>query len=687
MHWSPDRNGGFSRADPAALVLPTLMDPLYGYETINVEAQLRDRHSLLHWTRRTLAVRRRHCAFGRGTMRFLYPRNRKVLAFLREHDSETILCVANVAQSPQAVELDLSEFSGRVPIELTGGSLFPPIGQLTYLLTLPPYGFYWFVLAAQSEPPAWHTPAPEPMPEYVTLVTRNTIADAIGTSDGAAFVRDVLPSYLVKRRWFSAKDQTIKSTRIRYLAALPDGEREVLIAEVETQSDHDRHRWLLPLSVMWDDEPQIALPNQLAVARVRRGRRTGLLTDAFSLPAFAHQMLAALASRRQIETREGTILFEPTEGAEATLRRPDNAPVLWITAEQSNSSLIVDDAVMLKIFRRVAPGMHPEPEMSRYLTLNGFANTPAHYGEVTRITDKGERNSLAVAQAFVRNQGDAWSWTLDQFNRAMEDRSTREDGAERREDELADYTAVAGAIGKRLGEMHAVLARPTDDPAFAPETAGERDIASWLERATTLLDTAMAGLKRQTEWPDEAIKSRAQFLLSQHQPLGAALRTLAQAGAGSQRTRIHGDFHLGQVLVASGDAFIIDFEGEPGQPLESRRAKSSPLRDVAGLMRSFDYAAAAALDPNNVTAARLSAEDREQLLTRLRSGAQKAFLGAYFPASGQKRNDKLLDFFLIEKAAYELGYEAANRPAWLPIPISGLYRLADRLLRTSSRSP
>jgi maltose alpha-D-glucosyltransferase/alpha-amylase len=410
------------------------------------------------------------------------------------------------------------------------------------------------------------------------------------------------------------------------------------------------------------------------------------LTDAFSLPAFAHQMLAALAGRHQIETREGTILFEPTAGAETTLQRPQNAPVLWITAEQSNSSLIVDDAVILKIFRRVAPGMHPEPEMSRYLTLNGFANTPAHYGEVARVTEKGERNSLAVAQAFVRNQGDAWSWTLDQFNRAMEDLSTREDGPEQREDKLADYTAVASAIGRRLGEMHAVLARASDDPAFAPEPATERDVEAWLDRITALLDAAMTALKHHADWPDEEAKARAQQLSSQHQALMKALRTLAQTGLGAPKIRIHGDFHLGQVLVASGDVFIIDFEGEPGQPLEARRAKSSPLRDVAGLMRSFDYAAAAALDPNNITAARLSPEDREELLKQLRSSAQKAFLGAYFPASGQERNNKLLDFFLVEKAAYELGYEAANRPAWLPIPLNGLSRLVDRILRTSARS-
>ena len=688
MQWSPDRNGGFSRADPATLVLPTLMDPLYGYDTINVEAQLRDRHSLLHWMRRTLAVRRRHSAFGRGTMRFLYPGNRKVLAFLRESESETILCVANVAQSPQAVELDLSEFTGRVPVELTGGSLFPPIGQLSYLLTLPPYGFYWFILTTESEPPAWHLPAPEPMPEYITLVTRSTIADAIAAPDGIAFVHDVVPSYLAKRRWFSAKDRTIETVSIRYLAPLPYGDREVLLGEVETRCDGEIQRWLLPLSVMWEDEPQAALPNQLALARIRRGRRTGLLTDAFSLPAFAHHILAALSERIHVETPDGNIAFEASDGAEETLRRPETAAVLWLTAEQSNSSLIVDDAVVLKLFRRLLSGIHPEAELSRYLTVHGFANTPSLLGEVVHTSNTGERNSLAVVQAFIRNQGDAWSWTLDQFNRALEDLSTREDEAERQADKFADYTAVAAAIGKRLGEMHSVLAKPTDDPAFSPEIATEIDVEAWLERATALLDKAFASLRSCTVSPnDETLDANMKWLLSKHQPLSNALRNLALAGVGSPKIRVHGDFHLGQVLVASGDVYIIDFEGEPGQPLEFRRAKSSPLRDVAGLIRSLDYAVAAALDPKNFTAARLLGDDREALLTRLRDSAQQAFLDAYSAAAGAVPDPELLDFFLVEKATYELGYEAANRPAWLPIPVNGLCRLTERLLRTPSRAP
>ena len=634
MHWSPDRNGGFSRADPAALVLPTLMDPLYGYETVNVEAQMRDPHSLLHWMRRMLAVRRRHAAFGRGTLVFLYPKNRKVLAFLREFEDETMLCVANVSRAPQAVELDLSAFSGRVPVELNGGSLFPPIGQLTYLLTLPPYGFYWFTLAALSDPPAWHTPAPEPMPEYITLVTRNKIADALATPDGAAFARDVIPSYLAKRRWFSAKDQTLISTKISYLAPLSGASREVLLAEIESKSDNETNRWFLPLSVLWDDEQAGALPSQLALARVRRGRRTGFLTDAFALPAFAHQMLAMLAAGEKIEAPEGTITFEPTEGMEERLRRPPEANVLWLSAEQSNSSLIVDDAVMLKIFRKVSAGVHPEAEMSRYLTKQGFANAPALLGEVVHVSSKGEPNSLAVAQAFVRNQGDAWAWTLDQFNRVLDDFSVRDGGNGVGADKIDDYAAMARAIGKRLGEMHAVLSTPTDDAIFAPERADEADVARWCQRATSLLDRAFTSLKRHEIWPEETLKACAKQLLSQQSALTKALERLAKSAIGTAKIRIHGDFHLGQVLVASGDVYIIDFEGEPGRPLAERRAKASPLRDVAGLMRSFDYAAATTLDPKNVTAARLDAEARENVLKRLRETAQSAFLEAYGAASG-----------------------------------------------------
>jgi maltose alpha-D-glucosyltransferase/alpha-amylase len=691
MQWTPDRNGGFSRADPAALVLPANMDALYGYETINVEAQTRDPHSLLHWMRRMLAVRRRHPALGRGALRFLYPKNRKVLAYLREADGETILCVANVSRASQAVELDLSELAGRVPVELSGGSLFPPIGQLTYLLTLPPYGFYWFVLAAESDAPSWHTPAPEAMPEYITMVFRKSLAEVISPVADSELEREALASYLAKRRWFSAKDQTIRSARIKNVTHLPDGDREVLLAEVEAITDAGSSSWQLPLSIAWDDEPTAALPSQLALARVRRGRRVGLLTDGFSLPTFAHAMLSSLAGGKSIRTDDGSIQFEPTPYGKGVLGRPADVPVMWLSAEQSNSSLIVDDAVMLKIFRRISPGQHPEAEMSRYLTARGFANSPPMLGEVLRIGPDGDTCSLAVAQGFVRNQGDGWAWTLDRFNRAIDDLATQQANADARADDIADYETIAAAIGRRLGEMHAVLATPSDDAAFGPAAATTDDVKAWIERAEGLLERALAALDtfdKSKFRADEAATAQANQLLSRREQIAPALRRLAQSGEGSPVTRIHGDFHLGQVLVASGDAYIIDFEGEPARPLAERRGKASPLRDVAGLIRSLDYAAAATLAPNNVTAAAVSDEARSAFVMRLRDSATQAFLKAYRAAVGDLpglTNDDLLDFFLIEKAAYEVSYEAANRPAWLPIPLHGLSTLVDRMLRPAQR--
>ncbi|MBV8193218.1 MAG: maltose alpha-D-glucosyltransferase, partial [Alphaproteobacteria bacterium] len=681
MQWSPDRNGGFSKADYATLALPTINDPLYGYETINVEAQTRDAHSLLHWMRRMLAVRRQHAAFGRGSLRFLYPKNRKVLAFLRELDGEAILCVANVSRGAQAVELDLSEFAGRVPIELNGGSLFPPIGQLTYLLTLSPFAFYWFILASESEAPSWHTPAPEPMPDYITVVLRNRLDEAIKAA-APTLERETLPAYLPKRRWFGVKDERLRSAHIAYLAAI-DQERDVLAAEIEVETDSSTTRWQLPLSIAWEDEQMSALPGQLALARVRKGRRVGLLTDAFALAPLARRMLVALANGERIQTLDGEIVFEPTPDKTDVLNRPAEAPVFWLTAEQSNSSLVVDDAVIVKIFRRITTGEHPEAEMSRYLTAHNFTNAPALLGEVTRIDGNGERHALAVAQAFVRNQGDAWTWAMNQFHRAFDDTTTREASGESRMDDIRDFHHIAAAIGRQLGTMHSILAQPTDDQAFAPQKASAEDVAAWIERAMGFLGRAFEAIAQRKSWDNEGAEADANALLGRREALIEAVRRLGASGEGALMTRIHGDFHLGQVLVASGDAYIIDFEGEPARPLEERRRKFSPLRDVAGLLRSIDYAAASMADPKNVVARRVSPGRRERLVTRLREGAEKAFLHGYREATAGLPgldNKQLLDFFVIEKAAYEVNYESANRPGWLGIPMHGLARVAAHLL-------
>jgi maltose alpha-D-glucosyltransferase / alpha-amylase len=426
------------------------------------------------------------------------------------------------------------------------------------------------------------------------------------------------------------------------------------------------------------------LPSQLALAHVRRERRVGLLTDGFAVPAFAHQIVALLAQGACRASPDGEIRFEPTPDTVQSLHLPADAEINWLSAEQSNSSLIIGDAVMLKIFRRIAGGPHPEAEMGRYLTQNGFANAPPLLGEIARVGPDGTRFSLAMAQGFVHNQGDAWSWLLDQLLRALDDLTAPALAGDAEAGLMSDYEVLAARIGQRLGDLHVVLARPSDDPAFAPATATAQDIACWREHTQARLKAAFGVIAERKKWDRPDDEARAVELQKSRRALLAALHDLAQAGAGSLTSRIHGDFHLGQVLVVSGDVYIIDFEGEPARPLAERRAKSSPLRDVAGILRSFDYAAATIIDRKNVGSAPISDERRDEFIARFRACAPKAFLEAYrtaISASGATMSKRLLDLFLLEKAAYEVTYEAANRPSWFAVPLAGLSELARRVLQ------
>ena len=354
----------------------------------------------------------------------------------------------------------------------------------------------------------------------------------------------------------------------------------------------------------------------------------------------------------------------------------------WLSVEQSNSSMIVGDVAMLKLFRRVSAGPHPEAEMGRYLTEQGFANMAPLLGEVVRVDTDGERHTLAVAQGFIRNQGDAWTWTLDLLMRGLADLTAGTEETQATEAEQhEDYGAIATLLGRRLGEMHAVLARETDDPAFAPERA-DADIATqWAEQAEQQLAAALAALDVAREWEAEAAQDLA-IVTAERDRLGATIRALAETASGTTLTRIHGDLHLGQVLVANGDVYIIDFEGEPAKPLALRRTKNHRLRDVAGMLRSFDYAAAVMKRRSVATQAHVADPQRDAFLRTFVEGAVQCFLAGYaevLPAEDVAAEQNLLRLFLIEKAAYEIAYEAANRPAWIDVPLHGLAQLVAQV--------
>ena len=695
MQWSIDRNGGFSRADPARLVLPPIQDPIYGFAAVNVESQATDPHSLLNWTRRMLAVRTRHQAFGRGTQRFLYPSNRKILAYLREHASEdgqteTILCVSNLSRTAQAVELDLSAFASRVPVDIIGGSVFPPIGQLSYLLTLAPYGMFWFLLAEGAQLPAWHSPPPEPLPEYATLVIRGGLMDMVTPDARAIIEHETLPAYLPKRRWFASKGEAIEGITIAYAAELP-GTRDVLFSEIEVKLPGRTERYVLPAGIVYEDEIVGALPQQLALTRIRRGARVGYLTDGFAVDALTWALLDGMRAGTEITLPDGKLQFRPSSRM-AELHLPENPEIRRLSAEQSNSSWIVGDAVVLKLVRRVLAGIHPEGEMTRLLTERGFGNTAPLLGELVRLDEAGTPHTVALAQGFVRNQGDGWGWTLDYLARSVEEVALTgpQDHAEMAEasaDTFDAYEVFARNMGTRLAEMHATLAQQCEDPAFSPEPASDAVREAWAQGAIEQIDLALEQLGKIDAWPDELAAAQAKSLMAHRDGLHAAVRRLAASGTGAIQTRVHGDFHLGQVLVVQGDAVIIDFEGEPARTMEQRRAKSCPMRDVAGLVRSFDYAAAAAA-PGRAATSEPAQERRQAMLEEFRTRAVHAFLDAYRAVLAQAPHpwvptaaeQPLLDLFLLEKAAYEIRYEAANRPTWLGIPLGGFHAIAERLL-------
>ncbi len=673
MQWSSDRNGGFSRADPAELTLPPIMDPLYGFQAINVEAQSRDPHSLLNWVKRMLGVRRQHSAFGRGTLRFLRPQNRKVLAYFREYDGETILCVANTARTAQAVELDLSEFAGRTPLELSGRTPFPTIGQLTYLLTLPPYGFSWFQLCGDMAGPAWSTAPTGLEPEHITLVLRSGLPGVLEGAARDALECEILPDYLLHRRWFQGKDTAVRSVKLGPVAVPLAG---LLLTEVEVETDAGRDLYALPLGVLWEDEPSGPFAHQLAMARVRRGRSIGVLTDAFAMPEFFREVVSALKRNARLPSAAGELVFSAMPGFDL---EPGMAAE-WPSTEQSNTSVIIGQRAVLKLLRKLTPGIHPEAEMTRVLTERGFANTASLLGEVTQVSAGGEPRTLMLLQRFVFNQGDGWTWTLDYLKRALDDQAVSPEAGD---DALDGYGVFAAQLGRRLAEMHGVLAQPTDDAAFTPEVMESADAKALAVRVKQQLTKALNALAPARAWRRPVSAETVERLKAQATALRDSLDALAVSAEGASRTRIHGDLHLGQVLVTAGDVTLIDFEGEPAKPLEARRAKDSPLRDVAGVLRSFDYAAATALhslsEPSEMAATRA-----EALAADFRRSSAEVFLAAYKEAGGVV-DQHLLHLFLLEKASYEVAYEAANRPDWIETPLQGLGELADRLLSGTGR--
>ena len=703
MQWSPDRNAGFSRADPARLYLPPVMDAVYGYAAVNVEAQARDPYSLLNWMRRLIAVRKAHRAFGRGTLVFLKPGNRKILAYLREYAGETILCVTNLSRAAQPVELDLVAFKGRVPVEMLGRSAFPPIGEMPYLLTLPGHGFFWFELSRDAAIPPWHEEYPSilDLPVLVTFAgwqtlfpERLTYAEpaqrALAQKLRQQVEQDVWPRFLATQRWFGAKGDAPAPIAIDAHAVWAAGDSDWFLAFVRTA---DGTRYFAPLSVVWEEgnEERIRLLGHRPLARVRRGPHPGILLDAFADEYFCWELARAMGENARAPFGAGELRFHATgRYADLVGGAPEALPVRHMGAEQSNSSVVLGDRLILKGYRRLQTGVNPELEMAWFLTEESpFAPIAPLAGYVEYHADDGGVTTLALLQSYIANQGDGWSFTLDFLARHLE--TTRLEGQEgglQAEASQAIYMTLVRQLGVRTGELHCALARASANPAFSPEPFTRAEFRAWADYVDADLTQTLSRLAH-AQLP-AGTAADAERVLAAAPELHALVRTCADAAPESLKTRYHGDYHLGQVLVVENDFVIIDFEGEPLRSFAERRSKHTPLKDVAGMLRSFNYAAYAALQ--RVTAERpedwdfFAAQARawERQVGQLFLEGYSAAVGAAPPPAqseapltapldpGRAEMKPVMQLALLEKALYELRYELDNRPDWAIIPLRGL---------------
>ncbi len=719
MQWSPDRNAGFSRTNPQRLFLPVIIDPEYHYEAINVESQQGNQHSLLWWMKRLIALRKRSQAFGRGSLKFLQPDNPKILAFLRSHEKEQILVIANLSRFPQCTELDLSAHKGLLPIEMFGKIEFPPITDRPYFITLGPHSFYWFSLEASRPVGQIMSPLSPGPAEVPVLAVREGWTEVLSGRVLQQFLA-LLPEYLRSRRWFGGKGRRIKSVDLAETLAIPSGETPAYLTLLRVEyAGGSAETYLLPLGLLGVD-PAAVPPSTVAppIARITRqagGADLGYLVDPTADRGFAEALLATITGQRTLSGGTGQLQGLVTSALSSVLEKGDGpldpAP---LKGEQSNTSVAFGERLILKLFRHIEPGANPEWEIGRMLTERAaFPYTPRTLGALKYVQPGGITTTFGVLQEFRHSEGDGWRYTLDAlshfFDRVLAGRGAAEKDAESppprvpftiasllervEEDPPTLALLTIGAqlewarlLGQRTGEMHLALA-DSDDPDLCPEPFTSFYQRSIYQSMRNLTSQVFQLLDRNRKDLPPAMQESAARLLAREASVFQHFHALIEHRVTATRTRYHGDYHLGQVLYTGKDFVILDFEGEPHRPLSERSIKRSPLRDVAGMLRSFAYASQVALRVE-ATGVRVRPEDVAALgpwADFFVAFTSQAFLRSYLAVTKEasfiprtrEELTVLLGAYLLEKAIYELGYELNSRPDWIGIPLEGILHLLD----------
>ena len=712
MQWNADRNAGFSTANPQKLFLPVIRDPAYRYESINVEVQSKNTASLLWWTKNVIAMRKRMKALSQGSTRFLDSGNGKVLAFVRQVQGESVLIVANLSKYSQAAELRLKEFKGNQPIEIFSQNKFFEITDNPYGITLGPYAYYWFLLEKEDE----YVEKPvlvEALSEIESEVEWEQFFD--NYTSKRKFLKQALPPYMKSCRWFSGKSRTVVSLDIDRFPIIHTegvGKNDVVyFSQVDVRyTDGLPETYSLPIAFVTDAAEivqYLKTKPQAVMCYFKTPTKEGILVDGLFEEAFRKKIFECIQNDVQINVTEGYLKFEAGNILKDLKLEKIESEIL--KAEQSNTSVIYNDQFFFKIYRKLDTDVNPDLELVRYLSeKTNFENSP-RYGGGIEFYDNNTKafTILGLLQNKIPNQGEAWSSTLEALTRyydmvfekvaktdtppalVKKDRMYFEDVPTKVQRLIGSVTYErVTLLARRTAEMHLGLSQEMDEEDFKPEKFTQHYQRSIYAGHRKVVSEKLNALENRMSKLPEHVKAEAQMVLDMREQIMEAFSDIFAEKIEATKIRVHGDYHLGQVLFNGKDYFIIDFEGEPMLSISERRLKKTPFKDVAGMMRSFHYAAYGQLVLNQ----NYRKEDMpflEEWALQWYHYVSQFYLTAYLdraeganflpPDEGGKQ--MLLRTYMLEKAIYEVGYEMNARPDWLRVPVRGVLYVMNEYLR------
>ncbi|MEI6848197.1 MAG: maltose alpha-D-glucosyltransferase [Chlorobiaceae bacterium] len=702
MQWNSDRNAGFSRANPHQLLLPVIIDPEYHYEAVNVEVQESNVNSLLWWMRHAISTAHRYKSFSRGSIEFLQVSNPKVLIFIRRFEDETMLTVINFSRNAQAVMIDLSRFEGFIPEEIFSLNRFPKIRKTPYMVALGSYGYFWLKLIQNTGDVAGRPVLEKP------FATASRWSSLFSGKSREQLETNILPHYYKASRWFGGKVRNIM--RITIVDTIPVSGMEqakLLVTEVRYSSG-ENDLYQLPVCFT---SASILNPSdddfyKKVIAKVVVGDDEGYLCDATFDNRFLNQLYHLVTGTVEWKGKAGNVsglkaakadsFMETTKGAE-----PE--PFL-MGVDQTNTSIRFHNTFCFKLYRRIENGISPEVEMCSALTdRTTFVNLPQYLGSLNYHQSRTKQYSLGILQHYVPNEGDAWQLSLGQVQRYYDNILAKRNtgivvpqlsqlsGDPVKIPEIMHeligeaYLGMIEKLAERTAEMHISLASLDSDPVFTPEPFTTLYQRSIYQEMCEQVKRAMILIREIIHKLPEEQQALASLLVQKQNEIIQKFDPIRLEKIDTLKIRIHGDYHLAQVLFTGKDFIIIDFEGEPARRVSERKIKRSVFRDISGMLRSFDYAAFKVLQKHQSV---IRSEDHHVLepwgdCWSFYIGQH--FLDTYFEKTrgsnivpdNSKQREHLMRAYLMNKAVYELNYELNNRPEWVNIPLRGILKILE----------